>query len=157
RRARNANATWRSRPKSTRPTHIGSSQTCPSRKRDRLRLVAGQLSRENPKRRLREDDLSRRVCLRQGLWTEDLRTPPEQECSNGSLILLAVALWRTFWLRGEQRKPQVHSTSQLLNLNETAESEDSALSRGGRSMRPAGSLHALDKAEGGQAFSNDRA
>src|SRR5205085_5564211 len=49
------------------------------------------------------------------------------------------------------------STRQLLNLNETAESEDSALSRGGRSMRPAGSLHALDKAEGGQAFSNDRA
>ena len=49
------------------------------------------------KRRLRRGDLSRRVCLRQGLWTEDLRTPPEQDCSNGSLILLAVALWRTFF------------------------------------------------------------
>ena len=37
--------------------------------------------------------------FRQGLWTEDLRTPPEQECSNGSLILFAVVLWRTFfWL-----------------------------------------------------------
>jgi hypothetical protein len=33
--------------------------------------------------------------LRQGLWIEDLRIPPGQECSNGSLILLAVALWRT--------------------------------------------------------------
>jgi len=27
---------------------------------------------------------------------EDVRTPPGQECSNGSLILLAVVLWRTF-------------------------------------------------------------
>jgi len=35
--------------------------------------------------------------LRQGLWIEDLRIPPGQECSNGSLILLAVVLWRTFW------------------------------------------------------------
>ena len=34
--------------------------------------------------------------VRQGLWTEDLRTPPGQECSNGSLILFAVVLWRTF-------------------------------------------------------------
>jgi hypothetical protein len=37
-----------------------------------------------------------KVGLRQGLWIEDLRTPPGQECSNGSLILLAVVLWRTF-------------------------------------------------------------
>jgi hypothetical protein len=34
----------------------------------------------------------------QGLWIEDLRIPPGQECSNGSLILLAVVLWRTFLL-----------------------------------------------------------
>ncbi len=34
--------------------------------------------------------------LRQGLWIEDLRIPPGQECSNGSLILLAVVLWRAF-------------------------------------------------------------
>ena len=27
-----------------------------------------------------------------------MRTPPGQECSNGSLILLAVVLWRTFFL-----------------------------------------------------------
>ena len=35
--------------------------------------------------------------FRQGLWTADLRTPPEQECSNGSLIHFAVVLWRTFF------------------------------------------------------------
>jgi len=34
--------------------------------------------------------------FRQGLWTADLRTPPEQECSNGSLIHFAVVLWRIF-------------------------------------------------------------
>ena len=34
--------------------------------------------------------------LRQGLWIEDLQTPPGQECSNGSMILLAVVLWRAF-------------------------------------------------------------
>jgi len=39
---------------------------------------------------------ARTFPLRQGLWTADLRTPPEQECSNGSLILFAVVLWRTF-------------------------------------------------------------
>ena len=37
-----------------------------------------------------------RFLLRQGLWIEGLRIPPGQECSNGSLILLAVVLWRTF-------------------------------------------------------------
>ncbi len=42
--------------------------------------------------------------FRQGLWTADLRTPPEQECSNGSLIRFAVVLWRTFfWLLTIQR------------------------------------------------------
>jgi hypothetical protein len=41
-----------------------------------------------------------RFSLRQGLWIEDLRTPPGQECSNGSLILLAVVLWRTFLVEG---------------------------------------------------------
>ena len=51
------------------------------------------------KRPLHDGNLSLRVRLRQGLWTEDLRTPPEQECSNGSLILLAVVLWRTFFCR----------------------------------------------------------
>jgi hypothetical protein len=45
---------------------------------------------------LRQTHPSGRVYFRQGLWIEDLRTPPEQECSNGSLILFAVVLWRTF-------------------------------------------------------------
>ena len=46
---------------------------------------------------MRVVDLTRKFLLRQGLWIEDLRTPPGQECSNGSLILLAVVLWRTFF------------------------------------------------------------
>ncbi len=123
RRAASASATWPSRPKSTRRTRIGSSRTCRSPDRvafrfgratlcgaaraNRLRRIPAArqslalpkqaLAREFRKRPLREGDLSRTVCLRQGLWTEDLRTPPEQECSNGSLILLAVVLWRTFF------------------------------------------------------------
>ena len=48
------------------------------------------------KTRLRDVDLAGKFALRQGLWIEDLQTPPGQECSNGSLILLAVVLWRTF-------------------------------------------------------------
>ncbi len=40
--------------------------------------------------------LARQFAFRQGLWTEDLRIPPGQECSNGSLILFAVVLWRSF-------------------------------------------------------------
>jgi len=31
-------------------------------------------------------------CTRQRLWTADRRTPPGQECSNGSLLLFAVVL-----------------------------------------------------------------
>jgi hypothetical protein len=46
--------------------------------------------------RLRDLDFAGKFVLRQGLWIEDLRTPPGQECSNGSLILFAVVLWRTF-------------------------------------------------------------
>jgi hypothetical protein len=45
---------------------------------------------------LRNANLAEKFAFRQGLWTEDLRIPPGQECSNGSLILLAVVLWRTF-------------------------------------------------------------
>jgi len=48
------------------------------------------------KKRLRSDDPSGKFPLRQGLWTADGQTPPGQECSNGSLILFAVVLWRTF-------------------------------------------------------------
>jgi hypothetical protein len=45
---------------------------------------------------LRNANVGGKFDFRQGLWIEDLRIPPGQECSNGSLILLAVALWRTF-------------------------------------------------------------
>ena len=48
--------------------------------------------------RLLEDLLSVR-----GYGSEDLQTPPGQECSNGSLILLAVVLWRIFF--GKARPP----------------------------------------------------
>src|SRR6476469_9154785 len=44
----------------------------------------------------------RKFPLRQGLWIEDLQIPPGQECSNGSMILLAVVLWRASFF-GKQR------------------------------------------------------
>ena len=44
---------------------------------------------------------ARKFPLRQGLWIEDLQTPPGQECSNGSMILLAVVLWRAFLCQTE--------------------------------------------------------
>ena len=49
--------------------------------------------------------LLEKFAFRQGLWIEDLRIPPGQECSNGSLILLAVVLWRTFLLGRARPKP----------------------------------------------------
>jgi hypothetical protein len=50
-----------------------------------------------------------------GLWIEDLQTPPGQECSNGSLILLAVVLWRTFLLGAIAAQPY-HSAMKLLKV-----------------------------------------
>jgi len=52
---------------------------------------------------LRDVNVAERFVFRQGLWIEDLRIPPGQECSNGSLILLAVVLWRAFF--GQARLP----------------------------------------------------
>ena len=51
--------------------------------------------------------------FRQGLWTADSRIPPGQECSNGSLILFAVVLWRTFFA---QRQLQTEDTMKLLKV-----------------------------------------
>jgi hypothetical protein len=48
------------------------------------------------RRGLRDANVAEKFAFRQGLWIEDLRIPPGQECSNGSLILLAVVLWRIF-------------------------------------------------------------
>ena len=55
-------------------------------------------------RRFRVAHLSgaRKFPFRQGLWIEDLQIPPGQECSNGSMILLAVVLWRASFF-GKQR------------------------------------------------------
>ena len=59
---------------------------------------------------LRNANVGGKFDLRQGLWIEDLRIPPGQECSNGSLILLAVVLWRTF--SGMARPPGVPVTAE---------------------------------------------
>jgi hypothetical protein len=48
---------------------------------------------------LHDVDLAGKCNFRQGLQIEDLQTPLGQECSNGSLILFAVVLWRTFFAR----------------------------------------------------------
>jgi len=59
---------------------------------------------------LHDPNVGAKFHLRQGLWIEDLRIPPGQECSNGSLILLAVVLWRTF--SGTARPPGVPVTAE---------------------------------------------
>ena len=74
-------------------------------------------------------DLAGKFILRQGLWIEDLQTPPGQECSNGSLILLAVVLWRTFFGKDSRVTKDADCS------NETPESKNIALSRGYREMR----------------------
>jgi hypothetical protein len=57
--------------------------------------------------------LPRGKCLlRQGLWIEDLQTPPGQECSNGSMILLAVVLWRASFGKPHHPVPRRSSDSQ---------------------------------------------
>jgi hypothetical protein len=58
--------------------------------------MACQCPRFFRKTRLHDAHLAGKFAFRQGLWIEDLQIPPGQECSNGSLILLAVVLWRTF-------------------------------------------------------------
>ena len=53
--------------------------------------------------KLRDGGVAEKFVFRQGLWIEDLRIPLGQECSNGSLILLAVVLWRAFPLGADCR------------------------------------------------------
>ena len=48
---------------------------------------------------------ARKFLLRQGLWIEDLQIPPGQECSNGSMILFAVVLWRASFFGRARPKP----------------------------------------------------
>ena len=56
---------------------------------------------------------ARKFPFRQGLWIEDLQTPPGQECSNGSMILLAVVLWRAFLCQTESLRSSRSSYSQM--------------------------------------------
>ncbi len=72
----------------------GANHFTPSMQTDASRLV--NVSAFQERSRLRDAGVGWKFNLRQGLWIEDLRIPPGQECSNGSLILLAVVLWRTF-------------------------------------------------------------
>ena len=65
---------------------------------------------------MRDANLAERFVFRQGLWIEDLRIPPGQECSNGSLILLAVVLWRAFF---GSRNCQVRRYTLIMKLLKT--------------------------------------
>ena len=82
-----------------------------------------------------------KFLLRQGLWIEDLRTPPGQECSNGSMILLAVVLWRAFL-----GKPCHTGRAGPVTPNETSEDQNVALLPGNRKLRQAACLHAVAEA-----------
>jgi hypothetical protein len=74
---------------------------------------------------------ARKFPLRQGLWIEDLQIPPGQECSNGSMILLAVVLWRASFF-GKRR----HSNcTDLVIRNETSQDQNSALLPDNRKLR----------------------
>jgi hypothetical protein len=73
---------------------------------------------------------ARKFRLRQGLWIEDLQTPPGQECSNGSMILLAVVLWRAFL---DRRRHSIRAVQRL--ANETSQDQNSALLPDHRKLR----------------------
>ena len=74
---------------------------------------------------------ARKFLLRQGLWIEDLQIPPGQECSNGSMILLAVVLWRASFF-GKRR----HSAcTDPVIRNETSQDQNSALLPDNRKLR----------------------
>src|SRR5213080_1901756 len=98
------------------------------------------------KTRLHNVDLAGKFPFRQGLWIEDLRTPPGQECSNGSLILLAVVLWRAF-LVGRDRRARCRQLEY-----ETPQGKNGALFPSGRRIWETGGLHALAKTGRRSAF-----
>jgi hypothetical protein len=91
------------------------------------------------KTRLHDADVARKFPFRQGLWIEDLRTPPGQECSNGSLILLAVVLWRAFF-GGHDRRAAPRMAGY-----EAPQSENDTLFASSRKMWRTGGLHTLAK------------
>ena len=98
------------------------------------------------KTRLHDADVAGKFLFRQGLWIEDLRTPPGQECSNGSLILLAVVLWRTFFPVGRDRR------ARRIIMYETRQSENGAILSGSRKMWCTGGLYPLAKTSRRPAF-----
>jgi hypothetical protein len=83
-----------------------------SRSRCKQKRRSLSMSPPFPRKRsgLHDANVEAKFHLRQGLWIEDLRIPPGQECSNGSLILFAVVLWRTF--SGTARPPGVPVTAE---------------------------------------------
>ncbi len=83
-----------------------------SRSRCKQKRRSLSMSPPFPRKRsgLHDANVGAKFHLRQGLWIEDLRIPPGQECSNGSLILFAVVLWRTF--SGTARPPGVPVTAE---------------------------------------------
>lgn len=95
---------------------------------------------------LHDADVAGKFLFRQGLWIEDLRTPPGQECSNGSLILLAVVLWRTFFAVGRDRR------ARRIIMYETRQSENGAILSSSRKMWRTGGLHPLAKTSCRPAF-----
>jgi len=74
---------------------------------------------------------ARKFLLRQRLWIEDLQIPPGQECSNGSMILLAVVLWRASFF-GKRR---YSACTDPVIRNETSEDQNRALLPGSRKLR----------------------
>ncbi len=91
---------------------------------------------------LRDANLAKKFTFRQGLWIEDLRIPPGQECSNGSLILLAVVLWRTFALAPASTR------------YETSKNKNNTLFADSGEVRQTKCLHSLAKIQCRPAFSN---
>src|SRR4029077_10835831 len=78
--------------------------------------AAVSMSGATAKSALRARTVRATFVFRQGLWIEGLQTPPGQECSNGSLILLAVVLWRTFFVGLRPLPGRSHSAMKLLKV-----------------------------------------
>jgi hypothetical protein len=89
--------------------------------------------------RLRDTGVASKFGFRQGLWIEDLQIPPGQECSNGSLILLAVVLWRTFF-------SELFLELNVSTSGETFENENRPIRRYRRKGRFTRTVHSLAEA-----------
>jgi hypothetical protein len=101
--------------------------------------------------RLRDTNLAGKFAFRQGLWIEDLRIPPGQECSNGSLILLAVVLWRTFY---KVTRTPAYLTGWTHLHCETPKNKNDTLFADSGEMRQTECSHSLAKTSRRPAFSN---